>query len=313
MSAQIASILRSLVNNAPRKLGALLLALLVWIVVATDNETIAQRSLLVPIVVDGISAEAVVVGLPQFAEVTISGPAARVDRLRPESFEAVLDLAGVAGDFQVQVVVAPPQGISLERVVPSEVIGIVEAVVRTRVPVIASLMGDLGEDRRGRLTVSPASAEVSGRAALVERAAAIAVPVPVASLEGSANLDAAGFVIDANGRPLPDVTIDVITFNLSWDLETVWLTRRLPLTVAALASDRWDALEGVPESVLVVGLASRVADLEVLVADVELPTGERPEGRYTVALRPRLPEAVVVAEPVTISARYTPAPPQLLE
>jgi YbbR domain-containing protein len=313
MSNLATTIVRGLINNAPRKLGALLLAVLVWIVVTTDNETIAQRSLLVPIAVDGVSAEAVVVGLPQFAEVAISGPAARVDRLRPENIEAILDLTGVAGDFQVQVVVAPPQGISLERVVPNEVIGIVEAVVRTRVPVIASVMGELGPDLRGRLSVSPESAEVSGRAALVARAAAIAVPIPVSELERGNGLNAAGFVVDANGRPLPDVSIDVGAFSLSWDLEPVWLTKRLPLSLAPLASDRWDDLGGAPESVLVVGLASRVAELEVLVADVELPTGERDEGRYTLVLRPRLPEAVVIAEPVTLSARYTPPPRQLVE
>jgi YbbR domain-containing protein len=312
MSGAASHLWHRLIGHAPRKLGALLLACLVWIVVTTDNETIAQRSLLVPIVIDGVSADVVVVGLPQLAEVTVSGPAARIDRLRPESFEAVLDLTGVSGNFQAQVVVAPPQGMVLERVVPSEVIGMVEAVVRARLPVIASVMGDLGPDRRELIDVNPATAEVSGRAALVARAVAIAVPVPSSELERIDSLRTTGFAIDAAGRPLADVGVDVGEFEVRWQIDTVWLSRRLPLTLEMLASDRWDALEGLPESILLVGLASRVNELEEVVADVELPTGERPAGRYTVLLRPRLPEGVVVAEPLSASARYTP-PPALLE
>lgn len=312
MSARLRTAWRRLIGHAPRKLGALLLAAVTWLFVATDSDTIAQRSLLVPIVIEGVSAEAVVVGLPQLAEVTVSGPAARVDRLRPESFEAVLNLAGVGGDFQAQVVVAPPQGITLERVVPSEVIGIVEAVVRSRVPVIASVMGDLGDDRRERIRVTPDSAEVSGRAALVARAVAIAVPLPLVELERSQAISGAGFAIDAAGRPLTDVNIDVQSFNLSWQIDEIWLTKRVPVVVEALDQSNWDALENLPSSVLVAGLASRVIALVTLVADVELPTSERAAGRYNLVLRPRLPDGVVAAEPLTASARYTP-PRALLE
>jgi YbbR domain-containing protein len=312
MSNPVPHLWRRLIGHAPHKLGALLLACLVWFVVTSDNETISQRSLLVPIVVEGVSAEAVVVGLPQFADVTVSGPTARIDRLRPESFEAVLDLTGVGGNFQAQVVVAPPQGMVLERVVPNEVIGMVEAVVRARLPVIASVMGDLGVDLRERVEVTPATAEVSGRAALVARAVAIAVPVPSAELERGEGLRTTGFAIDVAGRPLTDVGVDVGEFDVRWSIDTVWLSRRLPLTLEGFDDAQWDLLEGAPENVLLVGVASRVSELDGVVADVELPTGERSAGRYTVLLRARLPEGVVLAETLSASARYTP-PPALLE
>lgn len=295
---------RLLIQNAPRKLGALAVAIVVWLFVATDTATIAQRSLLVPIVVEGVSAEQVVVGLPQFAEVTVSAPTTRIDRLRPESFEAVIDLAGVSGDFQEQVNVAPPQGIVLERVVPSEVIGIVEPVARAEVPVVASVLGEVGGDLRVRATVTPAQAEVRGRAAVVARAVAVVVPLPVGDTLGATAMSGIGFAVDATGRPLPEVAIEPQSFVLGWDLEPVYVERTLPLRVAPPPDGRWSEPLGAPSEITVVGPRSSVASLDGVVADVELPTGELESGRYTAALRPRLPADVVAVERPTVDLDY---------
>ncbi|MFU8887545.1 MAG: CdaR family protein [Trueperaceae bacterium] len=295
---------RTLIQNAPRKLAALVVAVVVWLFVATDTATIAQRSLLVPIVVEGVSAEQVVVGLPQFAEVTVSAPTTRIDRLRPESFEAVIDLAGLSGDFQVQVSVAPPQGIVLERVVPSEVIGIVEPVARAEVPVVASVLGDVGGDLRVRATVTPAQAQVRGRAAVVARAVAVVVPLPVGDTLGATATSGTGFAVDATGRPLPDVGIEPQSFTLGWDLEPVYVSHSLPLQVAALPDGPWSAPSGAPSQITVVGLRSSVAALDAVVADVDLPTGALESGRYTVPLRPRLPADVLAVERPTVDLEY---------
>jgi YbbR domain-containing protein len=296
---------RLLIQNAARKLGALAVAVIVWLFVATDTATIAQRSLLVPIMVEGISAEQVVVGLPQFAEVTVSAPTTRIDRLRPESFEAVIDVTGLSGDFQVQVVVAPPQGIVLERVVPSEVIGIVEPVARALVPVVASVLGELGADLQARVTVTPAEAEVRGRAAVVARAVAVVVPLPAADALAATALTATGFAVDAAGRPLPEVAIAPASFGLGWDLEAAWVERALPLEVQFASDGPWSAPDGAPSTIAIVGLPSAVAALERVVADVDLPTGPVASGRYTRPLRPRLPAGVVATEFPTVSLSYT--------
>lgn len=295
---------RTFVTNAPRKLGALAVAVVVWLFVATDTETIAQRSLLVPIVVEGVTAEQVVVGLPEFAEVTVSAPTTRIDRLRPESFEAVIDLAGVTGDFQVQVSVAPPQGIVLERVVPSEVIGIVEPVTRAEVPVVASVLGEVGGDLRVRATVTPSQAVVRGRAALVARAVAVVVPLPVGDALDATAMPGLGFAVDEAGRPLPEVTIEPQGFVLGWDLEPAYVERTLPLQVTPLPVGPWSNPGGAPAEVTVIGLRSAVAALDAVVADVELPTGELESGRYTAPLRPRLPADVLLVESPTVDLDY---------
>jgi len=302
-------LLERLVRHWPRKLGALALAVAVWSFVTSDTTTIAQRSLLVPIVVEGVGDEEVVVGLPQFAEVTVSGPVTRVDRLRAEGFEAVLDLTGVAGDFQARISVAPPQGIVLERVAPSEVIGIVESVVHARVPVVATVLGALGDDLRARPSVSPAQASVRGRPAVVTLAVAVVVPLPAADALAATSKTAAGYAVDAQGRPLPEVTVEPASFSLGWDLERAWLERRLPLEVGPLPPGPWSTPEGAPAEVIVVGLASVVAGLTTVSADVDLPTGPLESGRYTRPLRLRLPDGVVALAAPTVALSYTaPAP-----
>ncbi|MFO8150702.1 MAG: CdaR family protein [Trueperaceae bacterium] len=296
---------RLLIQNAPRKLGALVVAIVVWLFVATDTATIAQRSLLVPIVVEGVSAEQVVIGLPQFAEVTVSAPTTRIDRLRPESFEAVIDLAGVSGDFQQQVSVSPPQGIVLERVVPSEVIGIVEPVARAQLPVVPSVLGEAGDDLRVRATVTPAQAEVRGRTAVVAQAVAVVVPLPAGDALATSAMSGTGFAVDATGRPLPEVAIEPESFALDWDLEPVYVERTLPLEVAALPDEPWSDPSGAPAEITVVGPRSSVAALDAVVADVDLPTGDLEGGRYTLELRPRLPADVLAVESPTVDLEYT--------
>ena len=301
---RIGDLMTRLLQNGPRKLGALAVALVVWWFVASDTTTTAQRSLLVPIVVDGVTAEQVVVGLPQMAEVTVSGPTGRVDRLRPEGFEAVLDLSGVSGDFQAQVGVSPPQGIVLERVVPSEIIGIVENVASAEVPVVATMLGDLGPDQRGRVTVAPAVAQVRGRSAVVNGVMAVVVPLPVGAALGGSSLTIAGYAVDRNGLPLADVQVVPAAFTLSWGIEPVWSLRRVAVEVAPPTADGW-ALADAPADVAVFGAPATLATITAAVADVELPTGEVEEGRYTRPLTLRLPDGVVAAETLTATLSYT--------
>jgi len=309
-----ADLVGRLVLHWPRKLGALAVAIVVWLFVASDTTTTAQRSLLVPIVVEGVTVEQFVVGLPQFAEVTVSGPTTRIDRLRPESFEAILDLSGLAGDFQVQVAVVPPQGISLERVVPSDVIGIIEPVARAQVPVVATVLGNVGNDLRARPTVTPAEAEVRGRAAVVTRAVAVVVPLAAMDALAATARTAAGFAVDAQGQPLAEIAVEPTTFALGWDLERVWVERQVALAVAPLPPGPWAQPEGAPTAVTIVGLRSVIADLDTVTADVDLPTGPLEDGRYTRPLRLRLPAGAVAQASPSVTLTYTaPAPTPLTE
>jgi YbbR domain-containing protein len=305
----IGDLVSRLLQNGPRKLGALAVALMVWMFVESDTTTTAQRSLLVPIVVEGVTSDQVVVGLPQVAEVTVSGPTTRVDRLRPDVLEAVLDLSGVTGDFQVQVSVAPPQGIVLERVVPSDIIGIVESVARAEVPVVPALLGDLGADQRARIAVTPALAQVRGRAAVVAGVMAVVVPLPVGSAIAGSSQVVAGYAVDRNGLPLAEVSVEPVLFTLEWGLEAVWALRRVPLDVVPVTASGWSIEGAAPFEVALFGPPATLATLTAVVADVDLPTDEVPAGRYTRPLNLRLPVDVVAAETPTVAMTYAAPPP----
>lgn len=313
MSEIARDLLRRLLQNLPRKLAAVGVAFLVWLFVASDTTSTAQRSLLVPIVVEGIGAEQVVVGLPQFAEVTVSGPTARVDRLRPESFEAVLDLSGLSGDFQAPVTVAAPQGLTLERVAPNEVLGILESVTRAQLPVVASVLGAIDEDVRALVRVAPAAATVRGRAAVVSRAVAVVVPLPAVDALAAATLTvSAGYAVDGAGRPLPEAIVETTGFELEIDFDPVWTEATLPLEVVPLTGATWSGPIDPPDALAVVGVPSVLEGLVVVAADVDLPTEDVPPGRYTLPLRPRLPAGVLALSVPTVQVEST-APTNLTE
>ncbi|MDF1522732.1 MAG: hypothetical protein P1P87_07935 [Trueperaceae bacterium] len=295
-------------HNWPSKVASLLVALFVWTVVATDETATAQRSLLVPLVVEGLEADRVAVGLPQFVEITVSGVNSRVDRLRPESFDAVLDLTSVVGAFQLDVAVAPPQGIRLERVTPSEVIGELEPVTSVEVPVRVSVAGALGPDERLVAEASPALARVRGRAAVVAQVAAVVAPVAAEQARTAASAEVAPFAVDATGRPVLDVAITPEQVTVALAVEAVRVERRLPLRVAPVTAAGWGQVEGVPADVRVTGSASAFATLDAIDATVDLPTDPPAPGRYTRPLELALPDGVFALEAPTASVRYAPIP-----
>lgn len=289
-----------LVRHWPRKLAATLLAFLMWLFVSTTETTTTQRSLLVPITVEGSDPEQAVVGIPAFAEVSVSGPSNRIDRLRPESIDAVIDLAGVTGEFQVPVDVTPPQGVVLERVNPAEVIGLLEAVVSKRVPVQVVHLGSPPDDLRVHSATDPAVVTVRGRAPRIERSTQAIVAV-VAS-EGDALI--APFAADAAGRPVEDVTVEPERVLVSTSLEPVLVRREVPLRLVPPSHPRLVEASLDQPTVVVAGPPSVVATLEALDALVDLPTESPPTGRYTRPVTVETPSGVVSVGTVTATVVF---------
>ena len=300
---------RRLVNHWPRKLGAVAAALFVWLIVATDATTIAQRSLLVPLVVEGLDADRLAVGLPDLVEVTVSGSSSRIDRLRPESFDAVLDLTDVVGPFQVEVSIAPPQGIVLERVAPSEVIGALETVAIATVPVRVTVAGALGPDERLAATANPETAQVRGRAAVVERVVAVVVPVAADDARTAVAATVPPYAVDATGRPVLDVTVTPEPGG--GDDRRRARARRAAGAARRGRADR-TGLErpaGAPRPTSGSPARRRTLDaLSVVEAVVQLPTEVPAGGRYTRPLTLALPDGVFALEAPTVSVLYVPIP-----
>lgn len=293
-------LLQRLAFQWPLKLAALGLAFVMWAFVTTTDTTIAQRSLLVPITVEGIAADLVPIGVPEVAEVTVSGPSQRLDRLRPEGIEAVLDLTGLTGDFAAPVSVSPPQGVVLERVNPAEVLGILERVATREVPVTVVHLGTPPTDVRLSSRPEPDVVTMRGRSARLDRV--VQALVAVDARQGV--IEAAPFAADAAGRPVDEVSVSPSSVTVTTSAESLLARREVPLRLLPLVVAGVSGVEPSHTSVQVVGPPSLIEDLDELVGAIVLPT-ERPEpGRYTLAVNVATPSDVTLLEEVTVSVRY---------
>jgi hypothetical protein len=293
-----------LLHDWPIKLAAVAVAALVWAFVTNDPTATAQRTLVLPIVVDGLDAERIAVGVPSFVEATVRGPAPRVDRLRPEAFEAVLDLSGAVGDFQTAITVAGPEGIEIEGLAPGNVIGRVETLARAEVPVVAAVIGGPPPGLGTRTTIVPANAVVSGRAEAIARVAAVAIALPSENLAIDGTLTDTGYAIDADGRPI-DAVVEGGSFSVTWSSERLYRATTLPLVLEPLPTP-WTLAAPPPSEVTLFAVPGALADVDAVTASADLPTEAVAGERYDVALTWRLPAGAVPLTPPRVLAAYAP-------
>jgi YbbR domain-containing protein len=129
-----------ILRHWPQKLTAFIIAIFLWLFVTTEQITTSQRSFLVPLTIIGLTNNQLATGVPDVVEVGVSGESNRIDALRAENIEAILDLSNVSSDFARPVRVSPPQGINLLRRNPSEVIGTVETRTQRTIAVTPSFL-----------------------------------------------------------------------------------------------------------------------------------------------------------------------------
>lgn len=301
------TLLDRLVHHWPRKLAALAVALVLWLVLTGTDGSTAHNTLLVPITVEGLADDLVAVGLPTHATVTVSGPTARVDRLRPENFEAALDLTGLSGEFSASVEVTLPQDTTLEGVTPGEVFGLLEALTTTQVPVAVTVMGAGNVDQRWVTAADPDVATVYGRAAMVAQASAVVAVVPSGS--GVGVISVSPHAVDAAGRPLPELTVEPANVAVTLQAQAVRVERRVPVSLLPIFADGWSDPQNAGGSVLLLGPQSVLQDLEQVVGIATLPTDAVPDGRYTRPLALTLPDGVLALETPTVSLAYQAPPP----
>jgi YbbR domain-containing protein len=298
-------VLIAMLHAWPQKLGAIVLATLIWLFVTVNDTSITQRSLFVPITVEGLAADSVATGLPDYVEVTIAGPSGQIDRLRQDNFEAILDLSGQIGSFEVPIRVLSPQGVELRRVNPSDVIGTVEAVTQKRVPADLVVIGTAPADVKLSGALEPGEVIVRARSSTLAQVARVLVPVNPAT----GNRTATPFAVNTAGQPVTGVTLQPNTVQVAIFQEAILVERQLPVeletpsisgfTVTARMEDAQVRLIGPP---LVLG------DMELVRGTVSLPTEEVEAGGYTLPVTLELPEGVHLLGSPTATVRLSRPP-----
>ncbi|MDR9391076.1 MAG: CdaR family protein [Trueperaceae bacterium] len=294
-------------RDAPAKVAAVVAALGLWWVATNDPGTTVQRSLLVPLRVDGAAADEVAVGVPDRVEVVVSGPSERMDRLDADDVDASLDLTGVDGAFAADVEARVPQALRVVRVVPAEVIGRLEAVRRATFDVGVVLPAASGDaDAAWRVaSLAPATVIVEARdpvLADVDAVVAVLRDGDAARRAVDAPAPVPLVALDADARPVVGARLSPTDARLRVRADVPWRSVRREVRVLPL-----------PEGVRLVELATAeatvvaplptLADLPDLPAAVPEATAAWPPGTYDVTLVPDAPDDVAVATPLRATVR----------
>ena len=285
----------TLLHNLPLKLGALFVATVFWFFVSTDDAVISQRTLRAPLHTEGLSDTQRVLGLPERVTVRLSGPQSRLRTLNPDGLDVVLNLRGVTGSFERSLRVFPPQGITTVGVAPGEIIGTVETLLQLEVPVKVVTLGTPPADTALTLRAEPANVRVEGAETQVAQVTQVLAPYdPAIPSEGAKEKV---YAADAQGEPVPGVTVTPAQVSVSADARAVLSVRTLPLQLAPVTVPGRQVVSAAltQNDVSVVGSEGVLAELSAVTATLP-ETPARGPGRYTLALTLELPAGVTALE-----------------
>ncbi|MEJ2288941.1 MAG: CdaR family protein [Deinococcales bacterium] len=287
-------------HNWPQKLGAVLLAFVIWLLVTNSSVTTTQRSLLVPLTVEGVKQSQVAVGVPQVVEVNVDGPSSRVDRLRPDSISATLDLSGLSGEFQQPISVQPPRGIHLVSVSPADVIGFLETVGNRDVGLTVALSGAPPGNELLSVSTDPATVTLTGQDQLLQKVARVMVVAP--AKEG--RFAAHPFAVDDAGVPVANVKIAPTTVTVQVGARSALVTKTVPIELTPPKATNLEQTTLSQPDVTLAGPPDTLAGIDSVKATVQPPTGPVDAGRYTVPVELDLPEGVAALSTPTAVLRY---------
>ncbi len=305
IAATVRALLHRLSRNWVPKVASLVIAFLVWLFVTSSSAALTQRSLFLPLQVDGVEQGFVPVGLPQSVAVSVSGPSLRVDRLTPDMLRASLDLTGASGEFVRDVVVQAPQDIRVLRIEPAEVIGFVETITTSTVAVTVALTGSPPAGTLVEATPSPAAVTLTGRSQVLDRVARVLAFAPAVG-GGVARLVA----FDETGVPVLDVDFEPDTVTVAVTTARALVTREVAVDLSPPDGPQVGAVTLNDPAVTVAGPPDVLAGLESVPGTVDVPTGPVDPGRYTLPVRLALPEGVVAMQDPTATVQYLREPLQ---
>jgi YbbR domain-containing protein len=176
-------------HNWLQKLFALVLAFLLWVMIAT--ETSSEIGLEVPLEYRNIPADHEVTGdAVNTVEVRVRGPAALIREISPQDVSTTIDVGNLgAGERVVSLTsqnIRAPFGIEVVRVAPARVYVTLERTISKTLPVVANLSGTPAAGFRVQgVKVSPSSVRVHGPASKMHELERIAT-TPIV-IEGMKN------------------------------------------------------------------------------------------------------------------------------
>ncbi len=276
------------VHNWPQKLGALVLAFVMWLAITSSSVTTTQRSMLVPLAAEGVQQSQVAVGVPKMVEVNVSGPSGRIDRLRADNVTATLDLSGLSGEFQQQVSVQTPGGVRLVGVSPNHVIGFLETVGNRDMAVTVALSGSPPSDKLLSLTARPSTVTLTGQQQALQKVFRVVAVAP--AREGQAR--AHPYPVDDAGVPVQNVKVTPSDITIDVTAQAALVSKRVPIDLAVPSGTANASASLSQAEVEIAGPKDVLAGIASVKGTVQLPTPAPQPGRYTLPVKLDLPQGV---------------------
>ncbi len=303
IAATLRALLARLRRNWAPKLVSLVIAFLIWVFVTSSSASLTQRSMLVPLQVDGVEEGFVPVGLPQSVAVSVSGPSLRVDRMTPDMVRASLDLSAANGEFTRPIVVQSPQDIRVLQVEPAEVIGFLETITTSTTTVTIALTGDRPAGVLLEAEATPAAVTLTGRSQVLDQVVRVLAFAPAVG-GGVARLVA----VDELGEPVTEVEFAPPTVTVAVNTRPALDMREVAVDLQRPASSRIAAVTLNDPVVRVAGPPAALVDLGAVTGTVDPPTGAMDPGRYTLPVRLALPEGVFALQTPTATLQFVSVP-----
>jgi YbbR domain-containing protein len=231
--------LRWLSTNLRLFLLAFVLAVTVWVsaVTAADPDETRVYPGSIPLEYIGQDPSLVIIGqVPQSVQVNLRAPSSIWNQLLANNgaIRAVVDLSGLdagshAVDVQIQI---RPQPVRVLSVTPATIYLTLEPLATRSLPIQIELTGEPAIGYQiGELVLTPSQAAISGPQSIVERVDRLQVSLDLNSarepIEQSLNLQA----LDRNGNPVPEVTIQPASVQISLPITQIGGYRDLVVKV----------------------------------------------------------------------------------
>ena len=175
---------------------------------------------------------------------------------------------------------------------PSELIGTVEVRVQKEVPVKVVALGTPPKDTVLTLRAEPSNVRIEGAETQVAQVTQVLAPYDPATTPSEGAKEKV-YAADAQGEPVPGVTVIPAQVSVSAAVTAVLSVRTLPLQLAPVTvpGRRVVAADLTQGEVSVVGPKGVLAELSQVTATLPETPALGP-GRYTLALTLGLPEGV---------------------
>lgn len=164
--------LKILTYNWPAKLLCLFLAMGLWTYVAIGESQVENLPGKIPLETKNVGADLVAITDIETVQIKVSADRSTWQKLSANSFEAYVDLNGLAqGTHEVEVSVkANVPGVEIIEVVPDKVLVRLEPLTKKKVSVKLQTEGEAGEGLvPGEAIIDPEEVEISGAQSVIEK------------------------------------------------------------------------------------------------------------------------------------------------